>query len=282
MAMMIDATALASAGAGLLAGALSGLHCGAMCGGIVSAHSSLAAATNPRLPMSMPIRLVAAAALPLPARPLAALPSSALTRNLAFNCGRILSYTVAGALAGSLGGASLVMQDSMPLREFLFVAANLMLIALGLYVAGWWRGVTVLERIGTLLWRRLQPLAAGLLRAPDSGFRHSLALGAVWGWIPCGLVYAMLVTAMASGNAANGAVILLAFGLGTLPNLLLLGWASGRLAAALRQPTLRRIAGLGIIAFGVFGLWRLPELAKLGGWGALCQPLLGQIRHVSG
>lgn len=260
--MLIDTATLATAGAGLLAGAMSGLHCGAMCGGIVSAHSTL--------PATIPVRLVSSGAT-------TALPAGPMTRNFAFNAGRIGSYTLAGALAGSLGGATLVMQDSMVLRQILFAMANLMLVALGLYVAGWWRGITILERGGAKLWRQIQPLAAALLKSPITSSRRSLALGAVWGWIPCGLVYAMLVTAMASGSAVNGAIVMLAFGIGTLPNLLLLGWAGVRLAQYLRQPAFRMAAGSIILAFGLFGLRRLPELAKLGGWGALCKPLFTQL-----
>ena len=53
-------------------------------------------------------------------------------------------------------------------------------------------------------------------------------LGALWGWLPCGLVYSVLLTALASGSAPRGALIMLAFGLGTLPNLLAIGlfWES--------------------------------------------------------
>jgi sulfite exporter TauE/SafE len=168
----------------------------------------------------------------------------------------------------------------MVLRQLLFAVANLMLIALGLYLAGLWHGITVLERGGAVLWRRIQPLAAGLLRSPST--RDTLALGALWGWIPCGLVYAMLVSALASGSAANGAFIMLAFGLGTLPNLLALGWAAGHAGKYLRDPALRIAAGLIVTTFGAVGLWRLPQLAKLDGWGAMCQPALNGVRTFFG
>ena len=262
--MGFDPTLLASAGAGLLAGALSGVHCAAMCGGIVGAHAAI------------PIKVIPIGAPPTQRQ------TRPLTRNLAFNAGRIASYTLAGALAGSISAATFVIHDSMALRQALFVLANVMLIALGLYLAGLWRGITVLERGGALLWRRIQPFAAALLATPRPALRHSLALGTLWGWIPCGLVYAMLVSALASGNAAHGALIMFAFGLGTLPNLLALGWAGAWLGKYGRDARLRRAAGWIICGFGVIGLWRLPRLpqlhAQLDGWGALCQPTLNSIR----
>ncbi len=261
--MFFDSATLATASAGLIAGAMSGLHCGAMCGGIASAHAAL--------PAAIPLKRVSSAAP-------ASTPTLSMKRNLAFNVGRIGSYTLAGAVAGSVGGATLIIQDSLILRQVLFALANSMLVALGLYVAGWWRGITVLERGGALLWRQIQPAAVMLLKSPGSAWRHSLALGAAWGWIPCGLVYAMLVSAVASGSAANGAIVMLAFGIGTLPNLLLIGWGGNRFASLLQRPVFRMAAGLFIIGFGVVGLARLPALSKLDAWGALCQPALTQIR----
>lgn len=258
---MFEPTVIVAAGAGLFAGAMGGAHCAAMCGGIAGA---------------IPMRSAARPAAQQGSAPLA----GAFTRNLAFNAGRIASYTVAGALAGSISSAAFVLHDTMVLRQLLFAVANLMLIALGLYLAGLWHGITALERGGAVLWRRIQPLAAALLGSPST--RHTLALGALWGWIPCGLVYAMLVSALASGSAANGALIMFAFGLGTLPNLLALGWAAAHAGKYLRNPALRIAAGLIVTSFGVVGLWRLPQLAKLDGWGAVCQPALNSVRTFFG
>lgn len=258
---MLEPTVIAAAGAALFAGAMGGAHCAAMCGGIAGA---------------IPLRPAFGSAARQQTVPLA----SPFTRNLAFNTGRIASYAVAGALAGSISSAAFLMHDTMVLRQLLFAVANLMLIALGLYLAGLWHGLTALERGGAVLWRRIQPVAAGLLRSPST--RHTLALGALWGWIPCGLVYAMLVSALASGSAANGALIMFAFGLGTLPNLLTLGWAAGYAGKYLRNPALRIAAGLIVAGFGAVGLWRLPQLAKLDGWGAMCQGALNGVRGFFG
>ncbi len=258
---MLEPTVIATAGAGLVAGAMGGVHCAAMCGGIAGA---------------IPIGPAFGMAAQQQTAPLA----GPFMRNLAFNAGRIASYAVAGALAGGISSAAFVIHDTMVPRQLLFAVANLMLIALGLYLAGLWRGITALERGGTILWRRIQPLAAGLLRSPST--RHTLALGALWGWIPCGLVYAMLVSALASGSAASGALIMFAFGVGTLPNLLALGWAAGYAGKYLRHRALRSAAGLVVAGFGAVGLWRLAQPATLDGWGAVCHGVLDGMRGLFG
>jgi sulfite exporter TauE/SafE len=117
-----------------------------------------------------------------------------------------------------------------------------------------------LERVGALLWRHVQPLSRRLL--PVRTPAQALALGMVWGWLPCGLVYSALTTALASGSAGAGAATMLAFGLGTLPNLLLAGILATQLRALMQAPWLRRTAGLAVFAIGLYGLlgvWRLLQ-----------------------
>ena len=84
---------------------------------------------------------------------------------------------------------------------------------------------------------------------------QAFPLGLLWGWLPCGLVYSALVTALASGSAASGALMMLAFGLGTLPNLLLAGLLAARLKAYAAKPAVRLIAGLVVLGFGLRGLF---------------------------
>ncbi len=242
--------------AALIAGLASGLHCTAMCGGIAGTHGARA------VPRSQPVSVL----------PRGTVAASPLSRNIAFNLGRISSYTLAGALVGSAAGATLAMSDSMPLRQALFIAANLMLVMTGLQVAGV-SAMAPLERVGARLWRHLQPHAARLAAGAAHSARQSLAMGALWGWIPCGLVYAMLATAMAQGNSMESAAVMLAFGLGTLPNLLAIGWAGTRANAWLVHPLVRALAGGGIAVMGVVGLLRLPALSQLDAWGALCRVL---------
>ena len=207
-------------------GLLGGTHCIGMCGGIVGALS-----------------------IGGPAR-------TAL--HLAYNAGRILSYGVAGALAGGLGGASLVLGGQLPLRLALFVLANLMLIALGLYLMGVTRALAFSERFGQRLWRHVQPLSRRYL--PARHVAQAFPLGLLWGWLPCGLVYSALITALTSGSALRGAGLMLAFGAGTLPNLLLAGLLAVRMRAYAAKPAVRLSAGLLVLAYGLWGLWSVLKM----------------------
>lgn len=218
-------------------GLLGGTHCVGMCGGIVGALSLNTAGAAPRI-----------------------------AYQLAYNGGRIASYTVLGALAGAVGAGGLLAGGVLPVQQVLFVVANLMLIALGLYMAGWWQGVAVLERGGRALWTRMQPLAARVL--PVRTLPGAFIAGTVWGWLPCGLVYSVLFTALMSGDAVTGALIMLAFGLGTLPNLVAMGWFASGLRGFLQQPWVRIAAALLVIGFGAIGLLRLPSIPL--GIGGFC------------
>jgi uncharacterized protein len=201
-------------------GLAGGPHCVGMCGGIVGA---LSLGGKPRFSL-----------------------------HLAYNGGRLLSYAIAGALAGALGGASLILEGQLQVRLFLFTLANLMLLALGLYLLGITRFLHPIESLGQGLWRRLQPLGRNFL--PVHTAAQALPLGMLWGWLPCGLVYGALATALTAGSAARGAGMMLAFGLGTLPNLLLAGLLLARLRAFVQQTWVRRIAGSLVFAFGLYGM----------------------------
>lgn len=224
-----------------LVGLLGGTHCAGMCGGIVTALSF-----NRR---------------------------GSWARPLAYNAGRISSYVLAGGLVGALGQGGLLMGRFLPVQQSLYLAANLMLLALGLYLAGVSGVVTRFERAGTVVWRRLQPLSQGLL--PADTLPKTFLLGALWGWIPCGLVYTALLTALASGSAATGALLMLAFGLGTLPNLLALSFFLDRLKPFFQGRPVRFAAGLLVLGFGVVGLLRLSQLDYARYYGIVCHALAG-------
>lgn len=213
----------------LLVGLLGGTHCIGMCGGIVGALS-----------------------LGAPAR---------LSLHLAYNAGRMVSYAMAGAIAGALGEASMALSGQLPVRTVLYLLANLMLIALGLYLMGVTRALAFSERFGEKLWRHLQPLSRRYL--PARTVVQAFPLGLLWGWLPCGLVYSALTTALSSGSAARGAGLMLAFGAGTLPNLLLAGLLAARLQEFARNPVVRVASGLLILGFGVWGLVGVSGLAQL-------------------
>ncbi len=221
----------AQAAAAFLTGLLGGVHCVGMCGGIVGA-----------LTVQTPGR------------------ASAFGLHLAYNAGRISSYAAAGALMGMIGGFGLLFNQVLPVQLLLYVAANLVLILLGLYLAGLSNQIAHLERLGTWLWRRVQPYGARIL--PADTVAKAFALGTLWGWLPCGLVYSLLATALVSGRAASGALVMLAFGLGTLPNLLAAGMLFKRLRDVAANRRLRLVTGLIVAGFGVAGLAKATHLGE--------------------
>jgi Uncharacterized conserved protein len=178
-----------------------------------------------------------------------------LPLQLGYNLGRVAGYGLAGALAGGVG-ALLAQSGALYWgQRTLYGLAAVMMIALGLYLGGWWRGLVVVERAGGLLWRRLEPLGRRLL--PIYSFGRALAVGLVWAWLPCGLVYSILILALGTGSPVQGALLMLAFGLGTLPNLLGIGLLAGAAARYLEAIWLRRAAGLLVLGFGGYALWQL-------------------------
>lgn len=178
--------------------------------------------------------------------------------HLAYSSGRILSYALAGAIAGALGAASLGLEGQVPARILLYLLANLMLVALGFYLLGITRALAFTERIGQLLWRKLQPLTRRFL--PARSPRQAFPLGMLWGWLPCGLVYSALASALSAGSAGRGAALMLAFGLGTLPNLLLAGIVLARVNEFVRRSWVRTMSGLLVLGFGIHGLIGLRHL----------------------
>jgi sulfite exporter TauE/SafE len=235
-----------------VAGLVGSVHCVGMCGGIVGAFSM--AAPRP----AFPVAVVAANAPAL----------DGAVRVLAYNTGRIASYMAAGALAGGLLGGVRQLAGAAPLQLAAYWLANLMLVALGLYLMNAWHGLARLESAGRLLWSRLQPLTRRLLPVDRPG--KALALGALWGWLPCGMVYSMLMSAMLSGSAGGGAAVMLAFGLGTLPALVTMGLFGNLLQAWTRRREVRLGAGLLVLSFGLLGLARAAGGIDIGWLAALC------------
>lgn len=191
--------------------------------------------------------------------------------------GRVLSYTLMGLMVGAFGAFFLSQAPIVMIRQTAFVVANLILIALGLHVAQLWSGIVQLERIGQVIWRFVQPLATATL-VPQTPGRpqplqetlRAMRAGAIWGWLPCGLVYSMLVTASVSGSATNGALWMLAFGLGTMPALWMTSMASSRLTDQFKRPAVRKTAGLLIVIFGLWGLLRATGLIQIDWFDAFC------------
>lgn len=215
-----------------LVGILGGVHCVGMCGGIVGALASQTSTGRPVWRL-----------------------------HLAYNLGRITSYAAAGALVGSLGGLGKAFAPLASAQLAFYVLANVMLIALGIYLMGFTRVLGFAERFGQRLWRRLQPYTIRFI--PVRQVSQAFPLGLLWGWLPCGLVYGVLTTALVAGSAGRGALAMLAFGLGTLPNLLLAGLLLSRFRRFTQMPMVRIISGLVVLGFGIYGLF---HAANMGGW----------------
>lgn len=214
-----------------LVGLLGGTHCVGMCGGIVGALAAQDITGRTAWPLQ-----------------------------LAYNLGRISSYALAGALVGAIGGLSMAFGPVASVQLVFYVLANLMLVALGFYLMGFTRSLAFAERFGQILWNRIRPFTSRFL--PARRVSQALPLGMLWGWLPCGLVYSVLTTAMVSGSASRGALAMLVFGLGTLPNLLLAGILFSRFRRFVQAPAARAISGLLVLGFGV---WGLINAGSLGG-----------------
>lgn len=208
-----------------LFGLLGGAHCFAMCGGVVG---MLCGGLTPRtrIAAGSPVRYL-----------------------LAYNTGRVSSYMMAGALTGLLGAFVDRITPIHAAQIGLRLVAGCLLVGAGLYLAGVWARFASIESMGGPLWRRLEPVARALLPVRNLG--QAVGLGALWGWMPCGLVYAALGVALGTGSTLGGALVMGAFGLGTMPALLAMGTLARSFARFTRSTWTRRVAGLAIVVFGV-------------------------------
>jgi sulfite exporter TauE/SafE len=231
----------------LVTGLLGGVHCAAMCGGIVGMTCTPGASGG----------------------------APGWARNLAYHGGRIGSYVTAGALAGAVGEAGLTLRGGLLTPQILMLLMGVALLVTALNVAGVRPVTRGVEAAGALLWRQVQPLSRRFL--PVRSARQALGLGLVWGWLPCGMVYAVLLIALASGSALQGALMLAAFGLGTLPNLLLIGWSWRGLRDRLPPGggAARYVAAVVIAAVGVYGIAHALHPAAMQPDGTLCRYLPG-------
>ncbi len=211
-------------------GFFGGVHCVGMCGGIVGALSfGLPEDRRQRLRGNLPFLLL-------------------------YNLGRIGSYTLAGAIVGGLGAWAIDLLSIRQLQLWLQLLAGVFMILLGLYLNGWWRVLMRVERVGAVVWKRIEPFGRQLLPVQRPG--QALLLGVLWGWLPCGLVYSVLIWTLMSGSASDGAMLMLSFGLGTLPNLLAMGIFAVMLQKIVQQNWVRQLSGGTVIVFGLYMLWR--------------------------
>lgn len=217
-------------------GLFSTIHCIGMCGGIMGA---LSYGLPPEIRQNS---------------------SRFLLYLLTYNSGRILSYALAGALLGLVGGTLLEMMGPTQGHRWLQWGAALMMVLIGLHIAGWLPKLASVERLGVPLWRRLEPISRSLM--PVQTLPRALVYGVIWGWLPCGLVYTMLLSTATKVGPLSGALYMAAFGLGTLPSVVAAGMLAGRLYKIANNPYLKVMVGVIIVLIGLFSLW-FPELLDI-------------------
>lgn len=206
-------------------GLLSTLHCWGMCGGIVTALS-ISINTEKK--------------------------STATRRSIilvALNTGRIISYSIAGLLAGLLSQqiSSLLPYDT---GHFIMkIAAGIILVLIGLHLAGWVPHIRKIESFGNYVWKFIQPLGRRFIPVNTAG--RAMIMGMIWGWLPCALVYSVLLWAVTSGNVLDGILIMFSFGLGTLPSMYTAGLAGTGIFNMAKHQELRKVAGIVIMIVGL-------------------------------
>ena len=230
-----------------LVGALGGLHCLSMCGGFVAAIEARDRGGG--------------VSLLLPRRAL-------VRRQIGYHAGRIFTYTLLGTGFGAGGSALLGAADLLTWQRGMYVFANLLLLALGVRLAlnspsdGW------LQRAGARTFGAVLPVVRPLLQQP--GMRGRIALGLLWGLVPCTLIYSVLPLAMFAGGPWQGATVMLAFGLGTLPNLAAAGLFLERMRPLFERTPLRLAAAALLTAFAFAGIYRVFYVPNALAAGPFC------------
>jgi len=223
---MSDPITLTSA---FLLGFFSTLHCIGMCGGIIGALS-----------LSLPIEIRNNKA-------------RLFTFVLSYNIGRLTSYSIAGLIAGAVGTSVLQSAGFDQAHSVLKFIGVAMMVAIGLYLTGWLPQIASVEKMGIPLWKRLEPIGRKLV--PVVSIPRALAYGLIWGWLPCGLVYFVLIWALTAGDAIHGALTMLAFGLGTLPTLIAAGFMTSWVTRFARSTRARQVVGLLIMLMAIGSLF---------------------------
>lgn len=210
--------------AALIIGFIGSSHCLVMCGGIAGA-----------LQLAMPSQRSA----------------TRLGYQLLLSLGRLTTYSLIGAAVGYFGSSAMQLTGGSLL--WLRLVAGIMLLLMALYISRLWMGLVVLERGGAKLWQKVQPLTKALL--PLNSPVKAYAYGVCWGALPCGLVYSSLSWSLASGSAVHGGLIMLSFGLGTLPAILLTGQAAAVLHKIKSSQALRYSAALLLAVYAIYTIW---------------------------
>ena len=206
--------------AALLPGLLGSAHCLGMCAGISGLFGVSAEVRTLRRQVPMAI---------------------------AYNVGRVLTYALLGVIVATFGGA---LVDAKPtLARPILLVTGVVIILIGLQVAFNWRLLNPIERMGAVLWQKLAPIAK--IFVPVTNVPRALGLGLIWGWLPCGLVYSVLLIAATSARPLHGAATMIAFGIGTMPAMIMTGVGAAQLSSLMRRRSARLGLGLVIVVLGI-------------------------------
>jgi sulfite exporter TauE/SafE len=238
-----------------LVGLLGGVHCLAMCGGFVAAAAMRDGGGSGGAGGGVKVAPL------VPARTLA-------FRQLGYHAGRVGAYALLGAAFGAAGATALRAAELIPIQRTLYVVANGFLVLLALSVVtrhpfgisfptfgiSFSMALQPLQRAGAKAFGAALPMLQPLLRQP--GMAGRVGLGIVWGFVPCALVYGTLPLALFTGSPVDGALVMLAFGLGTLPNLMATQYVLARGNRLAGNPIARIAAAVLVASFGAFGIYR--------------------------
>jgi sulfite exporter TauE/SafE len=209
-----------------LMGAFSSVHCIGMCGSIIGTLTlSLKAEIRNRKSLLFPYVVF-------------------------YNLGRIASYSLAGALAGFIGSLVIQPLNQIDPYRILQILSAIIMSGAGLYIAGWFPRFAYIEKAGTRLWKLIEPFGRRLI--PVQSLIQAFLFGMIWGWLPCGLVYAALALAATAGTADQSALTMLFFGLGTLPAVMSIGIMTGLLTRLSRMQRFKQAVGLFMIVLALF------------------------------
>ena len=215
--------------AAFLIGLFSGLHCIGMCGSIMGALS-----------LSLPVSI-----------------RDNRFRRFSFvssyNLGRILSYSLAGLVTGAVGVGLFENTGLAAGHSILRTTGVAMMVLIGLYLAGWLPQLAYFERAGAPVWRKLEPIGRRMM--PVDTLARAFIYGMIWGWLPCGLVYTVLLWTLTAGSAVEGALTMMAFGIGTLPTLITAGVMTSWLTRFAQSAYARRLVGVLIILLAIGSLF---------------------------
>jgi hypothetical protein len=248
----MDALLQISLAAAFLAGLSGGVHCAAMCGPLIG----IACGSCNRARSGQWLR-----------------------HALAYNAGRIATYLIAGMVTGAIGAAGLSLRGAPVTQQSVLVVMSCSLILLAAYIAGFAPFVHGVERAGAAIWRQVGPSAGRFLPVNTPG--RAFGLGLVFGWLPCGMVYMVLIAALATADPLQGAMVMAAFGLGTLPNMLAISAWFKYVVTAAKGRWLRALIAVVIAAAGVVGILKATHPMTVSALGQ-CLDVPGIIAFISG